>query len=77
MGFSLSWLAVRGKEAAAVRRVLGVRRTGQREDVPDSPLLGADLPNGWYLVLANGCVLEESQPLSELSSGGEVVTCFV
>ena len=49
MGFSLSWLAVHGKEAVAVRRVLGVRGTGQHEDVPDSPLLAANLPTGWFL----------------------------
>src|SRR5690242_11866617 len=77
MGFSLSWLAVRGREAASVRRVLGVCGTGRHEQIPESPLLGADLPTGWYLVLANRCNLEETQPLSELSSGGEVVTCFV
>ncbi len=77
MGFSLSWLAIRGKDVATVRSELGVRGTGRHEEVPESPLLGADLPTGWYLVLANRCDLEETQPLAELSSGGEVVTCFV
>ncbi len=77
MGFSLSWLAVRGKDAEAVRRQLGVSGTGEHEDVPDSPLLGAELPTGWYLVVANHSVVEETEPVSELSTGGEVVTCFV
>jgi hypothetical protein len=77
MGFSLSWLAIRGKDSATVRSELGVYGTGRHEDVPDSPLLGADLPTGWYLVLANRCDLADALPLAELSSGGEVVTCFV
>lgn len=73
----MSWLAVRGKDPAAVRSELGVHGTGRHESVPDSPLLAADLPTGWYLVLGNRCDLSETQPLAELSSCGEVVTCFV
>ena len=77
MGYSLSWLAVRGKDAATVRNALGLRDTGEREEIPDSPLLGADLPGGWYLVFANRCDFADSAPLAKLSSAADVVTCSV
>jgi hypothetical protein len=34
MGYSQSWLAIRGKSAAAVRDELGVRGTGIHFDIP-------------------------------------------
>lgn len=54
MGYVLHWLAVRGGTAATVLPHLGLLGTGRREDTPDSPLLGAELPGDWYLVIANG-----------------------
>jgi hypothetical protein len=49
MGFSVSWLAVRGKPSTAVLSELGLRGTGEYEEVPDSPhFWGANLPDGWY-----------------------------
>jgi hypothetical protein len=77
MGFSLSWLAIRGKDPAIVRRELGVRGTGSYEELPEAPLQGVDLPTGWYLVVADHCSLEETESVARLSLGGEVVTCFV
>lgn len=55
MGFSLSWLAVRGKVPHAVRDELGVRPTGHRQEVPDSPVVGAESPAGWYLIVVTPC----------------------
>ena len=77
MGYSVSWLAVRGKDAHLVREQLGLQQTGQREEVPESPVLGADLPTGWYLVLANGWDYAENAGLDRLSVDCEVVACSV
>jgi hypothetical protein len=78
MGFSLSWLAVRGKDRADVLKALEVSGTGSYSEVPDSPLQGALLSNGWYLVLANRYdFAEEEAPLADLSKGSEIVTCSV
>ncbi len=78
MGYSLSWLAVKGKSPQAVRVELGFRATGEHEKMPDSDLSAAELPNGWYLIVSNHT--EQVAPddaLQRLSSGCEAVTGFV
>ena len=76
MGCSQSWLAVRGKRSTAVLETLGLRGTGTREEIAESPIVGAELPNGWYLVVADrsGHPLMRDQTLQRLSAGCEVVT---
>jgi hypothetical protein len=46
--------AVKGKPPAAVLETLGLRRTGAREAIAGPPVVGAELPSGWYLVVADG-----------------------
>jgi hypothetical protein len=79
MGYSLSWLAVKGKPSQAVREELGFRPTGKREELPESDLSAVEMPNGWYLIVSDHTELIGSdaawQRLS--SSGCELVTCFV
>lgn len=79
MGFSLSWAAVRGSTPAAVQEVLSLRRTGATEEIPESEITAAHLPNGWYVVVSQHDCLEFTKDgtLERLSSLGEVVTCFV
>jgi hypothetical protein len=76
MGYSQSWLAVKGKTPAAVLEVLGLRGTGTHEEIAESPLVGAGLPSGWYLVVTDrsGHPLTRDTVLQRLSAGCEVVT---
>src|SRR4030095_4256748 len=76
MGYSQSWLAVKGKPPAAVLETLGLRDTGTREAIAESPIVGAELPSGWYLVVADrsGHQLMRDSILQGLSAGCEVVT---
>lgn len=53
MGYSQTWLAVKGGTAESVLPHLGLRGTGRREDVAESPLVGAELAGDWYIVIAN------------------------
>jgi hypothetical protein len=77
MGFSIAWVAVRGRFHSAVLAELGLRATGHYEEFPESPLACASLPTGWFLVFDNKFVLPDPLPLARLSAGAEVVTCFV
>jgi hypothetical protein len=77
MGYSISWLAIRGEDVTTVHLQLGVSGTGEYEEVPESPLLGAKLPEGWYLVFANQCDYADNAPLASLSRIGELITCSV
>jgi hypothetical protein len=75
MGYSQSWLAVNGKPPATVLETLGLRGTGTREEIAESPIVGAQLPTGWYLVVAgrSGHRLMSDPVLQRLSAGCEVV----
>ena len=77
MGYAISWLAIRGKSSSTVRKELGLLATGKLEDVPESKILGMELPSGWYLIFANDCGFAEGLPLGKLSQDAEVVACSV
>jgi hypothetical protein len=78
MGYSLSWFAVRGKSPELVLSQLELHATGTREEIPESPIVAAELPDGWYLVLSNQDTrFVEDASLRRISAGCEVVSCFV
>lgn len=79
MGFSLSWVAVKGGTPKDVLNELGLRPTGERSDIAESAADGVSLSGGWYVVVSNHneVSLHERKKLKELSSIGEVVLCFV
>jgi hypothetical protein len=76
MGFNLTWIAVRGRPRDEVLNSLGLRATGEREEIAESDLLGIQLASGWYLVLDNylkaGLEFETAQGLSR---GAEAIVC--
>lgn len=79
MGYSLSWIAVKGKPAQAVRDELSFRRTDKREEIPESELAAVEMPSGWYLIVSNHTeqVVSDAAMRRLASSGCELVTCFV
>lgn len=78
MGYSLSWVAIRGRSAADVRRDLRLAATGKFQEYPEAPFLGAALPGGWSLILANrDHRFGDEELLARLSVGGEAVACLV
>jgi len=78
LGYSLSWCAVRGKDAKAVLDELGLCPTGDRELFAESPLVAAQLSAGWYVVVADHDERFQSEELrARLSQRCEVVTCDV
>ncbi len=78
MGYSLCWAAVRGKPRDAVLAECGLHSTGAWEGLAESPLVGTQLADGWYLVLSNQDVRFVEEPmLQRLSSKSEVVACVV
>jgi hypothetical protein len=55
MGYSLSWIATNGLAADAVLAALNLERTGSVAEYAQSPLSAAELPSGWFLLVAKGC----------------------
>ena len=50
MGWSCSWIAVRGKEPEILLTELGMHRSSEREEFPESRWTAANLPGSWFLV---------------------------
>jgi hypothetical protein len=78
MGFRVQLIAVTGKEPSAVQRDFGVAATGQREEIAESPVVGAALPNGAYLLYINDPdkIVPEDKVFARLSKGASLVACY-
>jgi hypothetical protein len=78
MGFRVHLIAVRGKTPEAIRHELGVTPTGEREEISESPMTAATLPDGAYLLYFNNP--EQYEPddklYRRLSKGAALVACF-
>jgi hypothetical protein len=79
MGYSLSWMAVKGKLPQAVRDELKFRMTDEREEIPESELTAVEMTSGWYLIVSNHTeqVVSDAAMRRLAASGCELVTCFV
>lgn len=78
MGFRVQLIAVTGKEPRAVQCDFGVIATGQREEIAESPVVGAALPNGAYLLYINdpARIVPKDEVFARLSKGGSLVACY-
>ena len=77
MGFRVALIAVRGIEADSLYKRYGVRRTGQREEIAESPICGATVSTGWELLYLNEDPLPHGEVLAELSANAELLFCDV
>jgi hypothetical protein len=79
VGASISWAAVQGSTPEEVCAALGLRATGERLELPEAAVTGAELAGGWYMVVSDhdGLELASDRILARLSILGEAVACFV
>jgi hypothetical protein len=78
MGYSLTYLAVKGKPPEAILAELGLQTTNEFGIFADTPYCAAPLPGGWYLVCENNSAdFMKEQFLQKFSLNCEVITCFV
>lgn len=79
MGFSIAWIAVRGKSKDEVLAQLSLADTGEPDEENETPVSGAALPGGGYLVYFNDMAHPAIQAASmaRLSEGGEALGCQV
>ena len=76
MGFSLSWLAIKGKSPEVILNALALEKTGKREAIPESPIVSTLLPTGWFLIVANRAEhrLISEKIITPLSNDCEIIT---
>jgi hypothetical protein len=76
MGFRVQLIAVSGKEPAVVQSDYGVAPTGEREEIAESAVVGAQVPGGAYLLYINDEILPDDRVFARLSRGGSLVACY-
>lgn len=78
MGFRVQLIAVSCKEPHAIHRELGVVATGQCEEIPESPFVGAVLPSGAYLLYINDQdkIVPDDEVFARLSRGASLIACY-
>ena len=77
MGFRVALITVRGIDADTLYERYGVQRTGQREEIAESPVCGATVSTGWELLYLNDYPRPHSELLAKLSVNAELLFCDV
>ncbi|HEY9283087.1 MAG TPA: hypothetical protein VIP46_06500 [Pyrinomonadaceae bacterium] len=77
MGFRVLLVAVTGKATEAIYRDYSVVPTDHYEETPESPVNGAVLPSGAYLLYINDEILPDDAVLAKLSRDASLIACYV
>ncbi|VXC67587.1 hypothetical protein [Massilia sp. 9I] len=79
MGYSIAWIAVRGKSKEDILAQLALLDTGAPDEAGECPVLGAALPGGGYLVFFNDMAhpAVQAESMTRLSEGCEALACQV
>jgi hypothetical protein len=78
MGFSLTYIAIKGKTPDAILAELDLTATNEFGGFAETPYCAAPLPGGWYLVCENRSAdFTKEQFLQKFSLNCEVLTCSV
>ena len=76
MGYRVLLIAVKGKSPEAIHRDYGVVPTDEREEVPESPVTGAMLPSGAYLLYINDEIEPDDRVFARLSKNASLLACY-
>ena len=79
MGYSIAWILVRGKTKEDILAQLALADTGAPDEANESPVSGAALPDGSYLLFFNDMAHAATQApnMTRLSDGCEALGCQV
>lgn len=69
MSVTASWLALHEQDKEAALETLGLVEVGDCDDCLSSDYACADLPNGWFVVVANDRRFEVTKSLKAVSAG--------
>jgi hypothetical protein len=79
MGYSLTWLAVRGISFTAAAERLGLAPTGEVGDYAERDVSARPVSEDWSLVVARGSDhrIAAARQLAALSADCQVITCSI
>ncbi|MCL4854274.1 MAG: hypothetical protein KJZ78_23175 [Bryobacteraceae bacterium] len=76
MGFRVLLIAVSGKDPATIHEEYSVVPTDRYEEIAESPVCGAALPNGRYLLYINDHILPDRRVFAKLSRNATLAACY-
>lgn len=76
MGFRVLLIVVTGKDPATIHEEYSVVPTGRYDEIADSPVCGAALPTGGYLLYINDDILPDDHVFARLSRNASLVACY-
>lgn len=78
MGFRVQLIAVTGKDPRTIQHDFGMAPTGDFEEIAESPVVGAALPNGAYLLYINDQdkIVPDDAVYGRLSKGASLIACY-
>lgn len=76
MGFRVLLASVTGKEPSAIHNDFGVAPTDAYEEIPESPVTGAMLPSGAYLLYINDEIVPDDAVFARLSEDASMMSCY-
>ena len=76
MGYRVLLIAVTGKEPAVIHDDYSVSPTEQYEEIAESPVTGAMLPSGAYLLWVNDRIVPEDRVFARLSRNASLIACY-
>lgn len=79
MGYSIAWLAVETEDHAALFEEAQVELTAEADPNFESPISGAELQGGWFLLVGQGCSHRLIDPglLASLSRRSACIACSI
>ncbi|QDU11055.1 hypothetical protein [Gimesia aquarii] len=76
MGYRVLLIAVTGKDEETIHSEYRVTPTGQYEEIAESPVTGAFLPNGAYLLYVNDDITPNEKVFARLSENAALLACY-
>lgn len=77
MGFRVLLIRILGKSPATIHEEYGVIPTEEFEELPESPVAGAVMPQGGYLLYINDWIVPDDRVFAKLSLGATLAACYV
>jgi hypothetical protein len=79
MGFSISWIGLRGESKDKALEALGLVETSKIDEANESPVSAATIPTGWYILFLNKFDHPFTTPdsLKNLSTSSVAIACEI
>ena len=77
MGFRMWWIGFVGKGKTSALEMVGLKDTGEPDELYEAPFSGAEIPGGWFILFANDFLFVSRERLARLSVDCCIVACQV